>query len=200
MLYPLKHIFGLLTFVTLLCMSCFKPKTATCPPKIYPEDTHSVANTFFVIRDKHWFADSVIINGVDVTQSVLDDVGGSYEFYLYPSNVASQASALGEEDLAAEGYFYTPKYNYYDIRIEHTKCPLTALYTYSDWSQPGTPAKYEFITWLPNYMDFGSSNYSTSKLGKSSTYSSKFMSVTKERIKLQLQMPDTTINWILKVK
>jgi hypothetical protein len=193
---------NLLVFCATLALlsSCVKPQTVTCFEKRYPEDMRPIMSTFHVIKDKHWFADSVIMNGVDITQSVLDDVGGSYEVYIDPERRPGYTSSPLEGDSMAYGRFITPKYGVYSFMIGRTKCVLDFLYTYSESSSLGPLNIGDFITWLPNFMYFSTSYYTRSKLGKSSTYSTKFMSVTPTRIKLQLQMPDTTISWILKAQ
>ncbi|MFM2386108.1 MAG: hypothetical protein RL660_865 [Bacteroidota bacterium] len=186
-------------FATLtLLTSCFKPKTTTCTPKTYKEDTQPITSTINVVKGKHWFVDSVLINGLDVTQSVLADVGGSFEFYVEPQLQQMEASGTHAEDSMARAYYNSPKYGYYYVLIYMPDCVLTNFYSAPAYSQGGPLTYGDFVTYLPNYMMFGVANYGRRIDNVAHNYYIDYISLSSSRMKLSMQQPDTLVTWILK--
>jgi hypothetical protein len=80
------------------------PKVVKCATDHYPEDTAQICSTYNMMKDKEWFVDSIVVNGVDVTQQVLDDLGGYYKFGISANTYSMNGS---RKDSMADAYIRT---------------------------------------------------------------------------------------------
>jgi hypothetical protein len=64
------------------CTIDLMPKVTKCATDHYPEDTAQICSTYNLMKGKVWYADSILINGIDYTSAVLNSVGGYYRFYV----------------------------------------------------------------------------------------------------------------------
>jgi hypothetical protein len=81
-----KFLFCVTVFIAFFLFAACTNRTPGINPKCksiaYPEDKHTVCNSFEYYGNKTWTLDSAFYNGQDITDSVMKMVGGYYTMHF----------------------------------------------------------------------------------------------------------------------